>query len=555
MKSIFREIRTPFSEDSQCAPLPGPTSPISYDTLLLIAAIALTYIVSYLTAPNAPGLHSSGYLGWIGWYDQGQYYKTARDLSHLHLAPSMYWYGYPLLGALTYRFLPRHCFLIPDLIMVCAMITFFYAVASRLISKYEALILAYASFVLDPLLWHKSLIPPWNTIPVYLAVFGCSWLMLFSPKRDRNHWPAALLLGLAAFCRPPDLLALLAIYYFGLFGQPQKQRLSVSRLLAPIFTLGIALSLQFSAQLYLYRSFSSPYLATVGANGFDWHRLWLKTYQWLVDPTLLSGSQMLPPGTPLRGAIDRLPYLLIILPGLCLMVHKIGRQTLGVVAALLTTGILYLGFNPFNYPPASWSYQLFHYVWWFAPWAALWAWLTISRAWWLVRSRYFILFLLLPVVILTIFSLGRRTVSVLPISRLTSNAVNPSTETGSVLARLTRDRMTLRIPLPVGRRVDSICIEGNPAVPFSATVAGSWLNFNLSVNGRRLAFFHDYLPLGTPHRLYLPFINRPLAATRPTILYVTITANGLERCNLTSVSCFSVGLMPGANLRRWLKRF
>jgi hypothetical protein len=76
--------------------------------IFLIVTIA-TYTFLYFTHPSLPNDAPSG---WWGWFDQGQYIKSVKALSQANLSPSEHWYfpGYPLLGAILYKYMPVHPF-------------------------------------------------------------------------------------------------------------------------------------------------------------------------------------------------------------------------------------------------------------------------------------------------------------------------------------------------------------------------------------------------------------------------------------------------------------
>ncbi len=76
------------------------------------------YFVSYLMFPYTPGNLEQYFMAWFGWCDQGLYLESAKAIAGWKLSPATYVYplGYPLLGAIFVKWLPRHLFLIPNMI-------------------------------------------------------------------------------------------------------------------------------------------------------------------------------------------------------------------------------------------------------------------------------------------------------------------------------------------------------------------------------------------------------------------------------------------------------
>ena len=104
------------------------TAFFSAEVLWVAIAAIVWYFVSYVSHPAMPGNVVNYWMGWFGWYDQGKYLESAKALSDLSLTPDTYFYplGYPLLGAFFVRFLPRHAFLVPNLLCTVFIVLTFY---------------------------------------------------------------------------------------------------------------------------------------------------------------------------------------------------------------------------------------------------------------------------------------------------------------------------------------------------------------------------------------------------------------------------------------------
>lgn len=521
----------------------------SWDVLLVVCIIAILYLISYLTNPSVPRVGTEGSIGWLGWFDQGEYHKTARDLANLELRPSTYWYGYPLLGAFFYHWIPNHPFLIPDLALVCGIAVFLYRICLTFISRIESILLTTVCLVLDPQLWGTALVIPWNSLPIYFAIFATSWFSIFDSGSRRGSLWAALSIGFAGFCRPPDIPALLVIYYCGLIFRrpPAAWRWLVA---APLIAVGCFLALQFSAHLALYHSLISPYIQSNGDVGFCWSRFPLKVYQWLVDPNLLTGDSMLPPGTRVQSVIERLPHVLIIGPGTLVIIKETSWRAVGILAAFAVSAALYLGFNASAYPPHHWSYLGFHHFWWFAPWSALAAWLTVRSAWRVIRPAAFLLLLVTPTTLVSLFAYKERVFDEIPVRANSEQQSSFRTlDPVAICSPLPEQAIQIVIPLPAGTRIDALRIVGTPAVPFHASTAGSHLRIKVALGGIPLLAWKQYLPVGTPGDLRLSFINHPILLREPSTLLVTVS--NVEGANPTQVQFLQAVSAPGVNLQRW----
>ena len=67
------------------------------------------YFAAYFMNSNLPGASSKAPLGWWGWFDQGEYYRSVKALDQQNFDPSEYHYpiGYPLIGTLFYSVMPH----------------------------------------------------------------------------------------------------------------------------------------------------------------------------------------------------------------------------------------------------------------------------------------------------------------------------------------------------------------------------------------------------------------------------------------------------------------
>src|ERR1700744_1579699 len=93
--------------------------------------LILLYTGFYLGDPNAPGNNATA--NWMGWNDQGFYYRSAAFLAGGNLEPRFHWYplGYSLVAA-PFIFLRSNIFFFVDLFGLLGTYAAFLAFARRI---------------------------------------------------------------------------------------------------------------------------------------------------------------------------------------------------------------------------------------------------------------------------------------------------------------------------------------------------------------------------------------------------------------------------------------
>lgn len=367
----------------------------SRDAWLILGITLVWYVIAY-ALNDSPSWQPGGHEGWLAWWDQGQYHLEAGELAHGELKPNPYWIGYPALGAVFYRLLPRHPFLIPDLAMVLAIVGVFYAAARRYMSRLEAVLMVYVFLWFDPFLRDECLVVPWNTLPAYTTYFVLIYLLALraSPPRLGHFALGAVLAGVAALARPTETVALALVFL------PPLVRLgSWKERAAAAGCLGIAMlavvALTAAINEHLYHALKSPYIAGESGklNGANYG---VKAYQFFADSRFLTGDGALPAGTRPPSVLSRYPEFLFVLPGLLFLLRDRGWAAAGgMLAAGFTLGF-YLLYFPFDNPPYAWSYGQWHYVAWIFPWLGLATYLTFRKAFGVLPRRLFFAALGLP---------------------------------------------------------------------------------------------------------------------------------------------------------------
>ncbi|MDE3084812.1 MAG: hypothetical protein KGJ37_06310, partial [Verrucomicrobiota bacterium] len=148
--------------------------------VVLLLLLGIIYTWAYATHPLFPGRKSGSPTGWWSWADQARYLKAAAALAQFKLSPDVYHYplGYSLLGAVFWRFMPRHPFFIPDLLLVLGAGYVWWRLAGRLLNKFQSLVLAGLCLLTHGTLLKTTLVIPWNTIPTQFALLAGIWIVI-----------------------------------------------------------------------------------------------------------------------------------------------------------------------------------------------------------------------------------------------------------------------------------------------------------------------------------------------------------------------------------------
>jgi len=366
------------------------------DAIGLMIATAVWYLIAYYLNDATPSLAPHGNVGWSVWWDQSQYLQTTSDLAHGQFKPSVYWFGYPILGVPFYWLLPRHPYLIPDLAMVTMLVGIFYASCCIYVSRLESLVLVYVFIWFDSFLRDECLVIPWNTLPAYAAFFLCIYLLILKPGPGRlaDFAVCAIACGIAMFARPTEIVALGIIYLFGLAKlRTFREKVEAAGLIGAIAFLVGALTL--GLNYYFYQRLGSPYLD--GESGKASLRNYgLKLYQFLLDGEFLTGGSNLPPDARPPALLTRYPEFLLVIPGFLFLLKDRGWIAWGLIFGIAAELGIYLAYSPFNNAPYAWRYGQWHYIAWMLPWLGFAAYLSVRQAFFHLPRGLFFGVLLFP---------------------------------------------------------------------------------------------------------------------------------------------------------------
>lgn len=380
-----------------------------YALLLLATCI---YVIAYLRNPHTP---SGTGQGWWGWWDQGQYLKSARALANFDFKGNSHWYplGYPVVGALFVKLLPQHPFLIPNLLCFLGIIALLFRIFTRLLSRLESILLI--AFAMAQPLVLEHLVIPWSTIPTQFGTYLVIALLVMQRPERKEFLRAGLVGAAMVLFRPGDLLFLLPI--FAASGLARRNPRSLWRdgiAVVAIVLLG-ATVLMVSNKLVFGRFWLTPYTAIVRDIGFGVGGMHLDALALLVDPKPLYGID-----TPVLLA--RYPWLLITLPGLVVLGRRLGWRALGLPLSLLLTFFFYLSYRDFD-ASTAFKFSTVHYLLWMVPLCLLLAYLTLKTAWRTLRMRLFMPLVAAPLLLAGLVETKTTAVSASPQLRFRDSAV------------------------------------------------------------------------------------------------------------------------------------
>jgi len=245
-----------------------------------------------------PARPSGNFIGWWGWFDQGQYIRAARAWSDGVLTSAEHWYlpGYPMLAAPFVRLFPTDPFTVADVLCLAVATLAFCALAQRLLNRPGAATLGAVVWVVTVAvsgLGMRTWVEPWTTTPTTVLTFLS--LLLLLRIIDRPSTRDAALLGLTASCvllfRPTDAAVLLAVT--GLWAAAiVTSRRDWYSALAGVAGAGIGLALFAGLYFSIYGWTRSQYLAGSADVGFEWHLLWLRWVTLVVDPAPLVPNEI-----------------------------------------------------------------------------------------------------------------------------------------------------------------------------------------------------------------------------------------------------------------------
>ena len=487
-----------------------------YDSALVALVAAILYVVTYVNHPAVPSAQS---IGWFSWYDQSEYLRTAKDLAAFKFRYSVYPLGYPILGALFLWLLPLHPFFVPNLLCAVGITVLFYRIAASLVTRIEAFVLTALGVFMQSYLWVNTLTPPWNSVPVSLAILVCTYFIVFRKVTQRGLAICGVAIACAFLCRPWDALFLMMLFAAGLFELGTwRERIRATSTLAIGLFAGIALvAIDY---LTVFGTLMSPYIKQHLDMGFSLFNYPLRLYQIVFDGNLIAEGVH-------PSVFAKMPYLCLILPGMALVIRRYGRRAVAWLVSMTAMIGFYLSMNGLT-PSNFWSYHGYRYLTFIVPFVVMFAYLSLTRAWrllgWKVTLAGLAAGVLVPVVV------GEKVVAVDPGMPV---AFSKKVE-GKTL------HVTLQLLQPA--QLDGIRMQFDRSfsIPIDTSISPAD-RVMLEENGQPESVFHDFVveqePNGTATIVFPQSVRAPISR-------VDATFNGIDNDSLSAVTPIKAEFQP-----------
>lgn len=348
---------------------------------VFMLVIFVLWQTTYISWKPVPGNNPEYPLGWWGWFDQGNYLRSAKAILDWNLDPAEYYYPplYPLIGAAFIQLFPYHAFYFVDLAATLGFFLLFVFTTRRHIGFWPAAIIGFtfiAVFNVVRLQW----VIPW-TSSVSAVLVGASLLLLDRYDRARrdgrwdgrahilNAYLFGLVCGLQLPLRPGDivLMAPVALGYgvlvaIDLFaGDPIRRRHAVYAAVGGVLGLVPGAVIMFGFNLLVFGDLLGGYFALSVSRGFYFGDFFEKLFSLVVasHPLYLE-----------RGAdwLTELPINALCLgfvPAAALFARPLVFR-LTAVAAMFQI-VLYFSYGD-ALPTGTFRYNNIHYFKWLLPW-------------------------------------------------------------------------------------------------------------------------------------------------------------------------------------------
>lgn len=371
------EEHPPTRPDFRDISLSAGSLSFSYPLAWLIGIGIIWYLIGYLSHPVLPGANQTWPLGWWGWWDQGCYWRSAQELAQFKLTRANYWYplGYPLIGAVFFRLMPSHAFLIPDLLCFLGILILFNRICREFVSPWESVALGVAALLLPRTILINALVVPWNSTPAHLMIYCVIVLLAFCRPRPVNFVIAAFLAALMPWFRADGLICLVPVFAAHFWEDLRRGeiRKCVTKIVFSAVLVSLSVGMITAVNHTIFGEATTPYMQRVSTVGCSLKGVARKAYSIFV-----SASPMWHHAGPML--LQRFPYLLLVVPGIVYLLTRYSMKHLGWIGAIGASIGFYLAFNDFE-AHNVFKYLLIHYWAWWIPLATLLAYLGLVKSW------------------------------------------------------------------------------------------------------------------------------------------------------------------------------
>jgi hypothetical protein len=335
----------------------GAASSARCNFACVATVLFVAYTITYFGLGAAPGNNPASPLGWLGWWDQSQYFRSAKAFAELNFSVSEHWYpiGYDLVLAPFILLAKSHAFYLPDLAFLLCIAASFLEIA-RVYGLPRGLALATLAIGLAPsaIVFQQYAIP-WNTTMGAAILTGAAltYIRIVDSGLSAKRGACLGALGaLLAFTRPSDGFALvplaLHVAWIGL-RRPDGKAIATS-LAAFILVFGAG----FAIYLCIYGLHASPYMQQSARIGLRWALIPFRAYVMLISPAGFFGGGI--------GLIPLMPWAAIGFIGV--FYTAVSRRSY----AALNVSVIVFVCNYLSYPdfwPGNiWRFLAVHYLCW-----------------------------------------------------------------------------------------------------------------------------------------------------------------------------------------------
>lgn len=389
---------------------------ILFDLRLFLVLLGAAYAIIFWRYQAAPG-HDPAYpMGWWGWFDQGEYLKSAKAFAAFDFSASEHFCPplYSMLGAIFVRFADP--FWLIDLFCLLWFAAVFVLFADRYVPRWASLLIFVATVLASHRIFENFVIPWTTSLATAMLSTGVYALVRLqevweAPAGNRplpgvaQAFGIALVVGLLFPLRPLDIILgviLLAAWCVGATRlMSRANRAGSGKMLAAAFA-GFLIGPLFYAvfNFTIFGTLNSDYVNDSISNGYFPADVGEKFVSIFRD----GRSLYLEPGS---GILDRYPWILLVFPSLMYIAVR-GDFVLRVLALVVFAQfVLYLPYGDLL-PTGLWRFKNIHYFKWTFPYLGLFAWygvVSVLQAWKTARGRAAVWTLMFAVVITLILSL------------------------------------------------------------------------------------------------------------------------------------------------------
>ena len=357
---------------------------------VILSVSLFIYCAYYLSNSVLPGNDLAHPEGWWGWYDQGEYIRSAKALVRgvFFWRDHQYPPFYAAMGALFLWIVPNHPFFFFNVVAFLVFVFVFERVARAFTSPIEAFALVVLGVLANYTVMSNFAIP-WTTTGSALIYSATIYQLMrrsattFRLKSNqREFWSAfgfSAIFGLEVICRPVDAGAAAIFFpaylYLSYVAAKKSGTDSPIRPLTwQVVALGagllIGLSIFMAFNYALYGRVLGGYLeSTAVYSGYFPFDIPRRAFSLIFDSVSIWEA-------PDSALIDKFPWIAISTVGMLAAIIR-GHILLKVLAAAIIWQFgLYAAYGDLN-PIGMWRWLNVHYFKWMFPYVALFAWLAI----------------------------------------------------------------------------------------------------------------------------------------------------------------------------------